>query len=937
VFRRRTSRFLAALLAVALATGLLAAVQSTVASAPAEAAVASAFNPGNIISDSVFYNASAMTGAQVQGFLEGQVPRCSSGYVCLRDYRQDTWSRPADPMCGAYTGVAAQRASEIIWAVAQACGVNPQVLIVLLQKEQGLVTSTAPSATKYERATGYACPDTAPCDAQFFGFYNQVYKAAWQYERYRLYPNNYGYRAGRTNTILWHPNAGCGTSQVYIENQATAGLYIYTPYRPNGAALANMYGSGDGCSSYGNRNFWRMFTDWFGNPQGGGSFAKVADDPTIYLLTATHRYAVPDQTVLLAYWALGPYRTVPADYLESFTLGPPLGNLIRDPTTGDIYYFDSGVRHHVATCELLVEFGTSCADYIDLMPTQLSALALGSPLTVYVRSSITGQFWLVNDGMKRKFHTMEDILASAGGVMPAYTNLTEAGLAAIPSGPDFLFVGDAVRRTSTGAVYVVSAEETLTPLSHPALASELGLGIPFDIDETTFASLSVTSGTAGPIVKCGTTEYWAGGGALRALSGPSTHGLSVTTLSDELCAVLPKAAGVSAGKLFVRDSASGVIYLVQDGSKLAASSMAALIALNGGTTPTWQPSTSAILASIPGSTQSLTINTLVKSPSSPVVYFVDGFSRLVPIDSFETAAQFGASGYTVVSAETIATYTVAPGQLSVFVQCGTQQYVATGGRLMSIPSGATPGIVPTQLSAESCARLPVLSSTFGGEVFLRGPTGLIYLVKDGARRFATTMSAVQQYSGGSAPVWAQTSAAVIAAIPAGPDLLGTGLLVKTSSVPTVYFIDGASTMIPITSFGIAAEFGSSGYRVFGDATLAAYTASTGPLTIAVTCGSDTYLAGGGSLWRIASGDTGGLPTTALGTGCGDLPRSPTGVTGALFVRSSTSGSIYWIVDGQRRFVATGARLVEINGVGVPLVWVPLSDSTLQTIPLGPPA
>ncbi|MFZ1523014.1 MAG: hypothetical protein WAS94_03260, partial [Candidatus Saccharimonadales bacterium] len=38
-----------------------------------------------------------------------------------------------------------------------------------------------------------------------------------------------------------------------------------TPYRPNQAALNNLYGTGDGCSAYGNRNFWRFYTDWFGS------------------------------------------------------------------------------------------------------------------------------------------------------------------------------------------------------------------------------------------------------------------------------------------------------------------------------------------------------------------------------------------------------------------------------------------------------------------------------------------------------------------------------------------------------------------------------------------------------------------------------------------------------------------------------------------------
>ena len=49
-------------------------------------------------------------------------------------------------------------------------------------------------------------------------------------------------------------DVNCGTSSVYIQNQATAGLYNYTPYQPNAAALANLYGTGDSCSAYGNRN-----------------------------------------------------------------------------------------------------------------------------------------------------------------------------------------------------------------------------------------------------------------------------------------------------------------------------------------------------------------------------------------------------------------------------------------------------------------------------------------------------------------------------------------------------------------------------------------------------------------------------------------------------------------------------------------------------------
>ena len=156
-------------------------------------------------------------------------------------------------------------AAQMIAEVAQACSINPQVLLVLLQKEQGLITDDWPWPSQYTKATGFACPDTASCNPAYAGLFNQLYYGARQYQLYKANPTGYGYRAGRTQNILYSPAGGCGGSDVYIQNQATAGLYNYTPYQPNAAALANLNGTGDGCSAYGNRNFWRMFNNWFGS------------------------------------------------------------------------------------------------------------------------------------------------------------------------------------------------------------------------------------------------------------------------------------------------------------------------------------------------------------------------------------------------------------------------------------------------------------------------------------------------------------------------------------------------------------------------------------------------------------------------------------------------------------------------------------------------
>jgi hypothetical protein len=149
--------------------------------------------------------------------------------------------------------------------VSEACGINPQVLIVLLQKEQSLVTDDWPWTTQYRSATGYGCPDTAPCDSEFYGFFNQVYSAARQFKRYVRDANLFSYRAGLSSYIQYNPNTLCGGSNIFISNSATAALYNYTPYQPNAASLNNLYGTGDSCSAYGNRNFWRLFNDWFGS------------------------------------------------------------------------------------------------------------------------------------------------------------------------------------------------------------------------------------------------------------------------------------------------------------------------------------------------------------------------------------------------------------------------------------------------------------------------------------------------------------------------------------------------------------------------------------------------------------------------------------------------------------------------------------------------
>ena len=247
--------------ALMITAGLVAATPAT----PAVAAVSSNFDAGNIISDGNFYDGNAMSEAEIQAFLDAKIGTCNNS-LCLNILTQNTYSRPADrTVCAAYTGADGEPASRLIFKVQQACGISAKVLLVTLQKEMGLITNKAPRQGQLNAAMGYGCPDTSPCDNDQAGFYNQIYRAAWQFKRYST-PDQWGYYQPGWKTIKFHPNSDCGSSSILIKNNATAALYNYTPYQPTAGAIAAYPGVAPPCGSYGNRNFWFYYSNWFGSP-----------------------------------------------------------------------------------------------------------------------------------------------------------------------------------------------------------------------------------------------------------------------------------------------------------------------------------------------------------------------------------------------------------------------------------------------------------------------------------------------------------------------------------------------------------------------------------------------------------------------------------------------------------------------------------------------
>jgi hypothetical protein len=119
---------------------------------------AATFNPNLIIDDAVFDNTGAMNVSQIDTFLNSFPNSCIS--------TNNGFSAPQpigyNPTQGFLYGSPVS-AGQVIYESAQAYGLNPQVLLTTLQKEEGLVQGDGPygcGALSISASAGYACTDS---------------------------------------------------------------------------------------------------------------------------------------------------------------------------------------------------------------------------------------------------------------------------------------------------------------------------------------------------------------------------------------------------------------------------------------------------------------------------------------------------------------------------------------------------------------------------------------------------------------------------------------------------------------------------------------------------------------------------------------------------------------------------------------------------------
>jgi hypothetical protein len=261
------------------------------------------FNPNKLIEDKVFADTQTFGGAGgIQKFLEiKKSVLANTDPKFLAKLKEPNIAGLKESLGDPEPNLPRLRtAAELIWDASVQSGINPQVILVTLNKEQGLITSANDySESKLQkaldRAMGFDCPDSAGCGNLFPGFYYQLFgNHDSDNNRYlgaaRSLMKSFSALGGRgpvyagkisrvgdtitlENTLGGYENISAQQT-VSISNNATAALYRYTPHVFNG-----------------NYNFWKFFISWF--RYANGTLLKLAGSSDVYIIQNGLKQLVP--------------------------------------------------------------------------------------------------------------------------------------------------------------------------------------------------------------------------------------------------------------------------------------------------------------------------------------------------------------------------------------------------------------------------------------------------------------------------------------------------------------------------------------------------------------------------------------------------------------------------------------------------------------------
>ncbi len=404
------------------------------------------FNPNYIISDHELTDYQTMNLTSVQKFLESK-----SGILAYFK---------ASDLSGQI-----KSSGEIIFEASQKYKINPQIILVLLQKEQSLIENPAPTEDNLNWATGFglceSCNKKDPKISQFRGFVKQIDKAAeifrWYLEEYEKKSSLWLHQVGQTYQI--------DNQKITPLNYATACLYNYTPHWR------------------GNFNFWQIWNKWFAKIYPEGTLLQVKREPGIWLIQGGKRRPFLNKAAFLSSYDPKKVLQVERIDLERYESGLPIKHpqyaLLRSPG-GTVYLLIDGQRRGIISREVFRTIGFNPEEIIDLDWQELVFYPEVEPITLksvfpagaLLQDKTTGGVWYVKNGIKRAIidYTILKINFSKHSI--AIVDPEE--LKRYPTQePIKIKDGELVSSSQVPTIYIISNGEKL-PINSPSTFVKLG-------------------------------------------------------------------------------------------------------------------------------------------------------------------------------------------------------------------------------------------------------------------------------------------------------------------------------------------------------------------------------------------------------------------------------------------------------------------------------
>lgn len=217
----------------------------------------------------------------------------------------------------------------------------------------------------------------------------------------------------------------------------------------------------------------------------------------------------------------------------------------------------------------------------------------------------------------------------------------------------------------------------------------------------------------------------------------------------------------------------------------------------------------------------------------------------------------------------------------------------------------------------------------------------VYRYASATARNVPTWATLVQLNQGSSPNITSLPPTVMKALATAPGIQPLASQVVTNASPTVFVINDVNKLVPVEDFAVSSQLAIAGYTRTDKTALTPYSADSAPLTPVVTCNSKTYLGRSSSIVQLApAASTAQLPTTALAPSTCLALSLPSDSAPALaqqvFVKTTTSSTVYKLENGTKRPVITWSALVTANGGKPDVVIATYGPASLEAISIGAP-